>query len=96
MGKFGTKLNPSTVSVEPGVCQNIVGVDGHAIQVCGSVKIPVTISDRIFEPTFIIADGITAGGILGMDFLEDNKCVFGDKSLSNSLNPCLLCPQLLQ
>ena len=75
-GRVWDKIKPSTVSVEPGVCQNLVGVDGHAIQVRGSVKIPVTISDRIFEQTFIIADGITAEGILGMDFLEDNKCVF--------------------
>ena len=42
----------------------------------GSVKISVIISDRTFEQAFIIADGITADGILGMDFLEDNKCVF--------------------
>ena len=74
-GRVWDKIKPSTVSVEPGVRQNLVGVDGHAIQVRGSVKIPVTISDRIFEQTFIIADGITAEGILGMDFLED-KCVF--------------------
>ena len=70
------KIKPSTVSLEPNQCQNIVGVDGHSIQVRGSVKIPVTISNRTFEQTFIIADKITAEGILGMDFLEGNKCVF--------------------
>ena len=75
-GKVWDKIKPSTVSLEPNQCQNIVGVDGHSIQVRGSVKIPVTISDRTFEQTFIIADKITAERILGMDFLEGNKCVF--------------------
>ena len=55
-GKVWYKIKPSTVSLEPNQCQNIVGVDGHSIQVRGSVKIPVTISDWTFEQTFIIAD----------------------------------------
>ena len=75
-GKVWDKIKSSVVCLQANPCQNIVGVDGHSIQVRGSVRIPVTISNRTFEQTFVIADKITAEGILGMDFLEDNKCVF--------------------
>ena len=32
-------------------------------------------SDLNFNPRFNIAEGLTTDAILGLDFLEDNKCV---------------------
>ena len=36
----------------------------------------VFLENLTFKQQFVIADGITAEAILGMDFLEANKCVF--------------------
>ena len=61
-GKVWDKIKSSIVSLQPSECQNIVGVTGNSIQVRGSVRIPVAISDRKFEQKFVIADKITAEG----------------------------------
>ena len=53
----------------------LVGVDGIPISVRGSTLIQFLIGGMEFEHEFIIADHITAEAILGLDFLESNKCV---------------------
>ena len=53
----------------------LVRVDGILINVQGSALIQFLISGMEFEHEFIIADHITAEVILGLDFLEANKCV---------------------
>ena len=65
----------SEIKVEPTVYHNLVGVNGHSIRVRGSVTVPITIMGRSFQQQFIIADHITAEGILGVDFMERNNCV---------------------
>ena len=57
------------------VTQHIVGVDGNPIKVKGSVVVPPSIANLTFKQEFIVAKGITAEGILGLDFLEANKCI---------------------
>ena len=57
-----------------GACQ-LVGVDGIPIKVHGAASVDVTVEGHTLSHQFIIADHITAEGILGMDFLEQNKCI---------------------
>ena len=54
---------------------NLVGVDGHSIHVRGVVMVPLTISNTVFNQEFVIAHNITAEDILGVDFLEQHKCI---------------------
>ena len=51
-------------------------MDGIPISVRGSALIQFLIGGMEFEHEFIISDHITAEAILGLDFLESNKCVF--------------------
>jgi len=41
----------------------------------GSVVVPLSIANLTFKQEFIAAEGIMAEGILGLDFLEANKCI---------------------
>ena len=74
-GRIWDRIKPSDIKIEAIQYHNLVGVDGNPIQVRGSVSVPVSIAETKFQQRFIVADGITAEGILGMDFMEDNKCV---------------------
>ena len=65
----------SEIKVESAVYHNLVGVDGHPIRVRGSVAVLITVEGRSFQQQFFIADHITAEGILGVDFMERNRCV---------------------
>ena len=56
-----------------GTCQ-LVGVDGIPIKVRGAASVDM-VEGHTLSHQFIIADHITAEGILGMDFLEQ-KSVF--------------------
>ena len=53
----------------------LVGVDGIPLKVLGSITTPLSISDINFSHRFIVAEGLTTDAILGLDFLETNKCV---------------------
>ena len=55
--------------------QRLVGVDGIPIRIRGSTLIQFSIGSMEFKHEFVIADHITAEAILGLDFLEANKCV---------------------
>lgn len=57
-----------------GACR-LVGVDGIPIKVRGASLVNVTVEGHTLSHQFIVADHITAEAILGMDFLEKNKCV---------------------
>jgi len=56
---------------------SLVGVDGMPLAIHGSITLPITISGVTFNHNLIIADRLTAEAILGLDFLEANKCVLG-------------------
>ena len=50
-------------------------MDGIPIKVRGAASVDVTVEGHTLSHQFSIADHITAEGILGMDFLEQNKCI---------------------
>ena len=74
-GRIWDQAGFTNVRISPAPHSNLVGVDGHPIHVRGVVTIPLTISSTVFNQEFVIADNITAEGILGMDFLEEHKCI---------------------
>ena len=53
----------------------LVGVDGIPLKVLGSVIAPLSVSGFNFSHKFIVAEGLTTDAIMGLDFLESNKCV---------------------
>ena len=67
---------PENTKMELKGTDRLVGVDGIPINVCGTVSVKISLETLTFNQKFVIADGITAEAILGMDFLEANKCVF--------------------
>ena len=74
-GRIWDQAGFTNIRISPAPHSNLVGVDGHPIQVRGVVTIPLTISNTVFNQEFVIADNITAEGILGMDFLEEHQCI---------------------
>ena len=69
------KVKSKADTIEPITAHRLVGVDGIPIKVQGSATICFTIAGVKFQHKFIIADRITADAILGVDFLEANKCI---------------------
>ena len=57
------------------VTHRLVGVDGVPIKVEGMVSVPITIGKVTLQHDFMVAEQITAEAILGLDFLEANKCI---------------------
>ena len=86
-------FKPSKIKVEPAVYHNLVGVDGHSIRVRGSVVVPITVEGRSFQQQFIIADHITAEGILGVDFMERNRCVVDLAKRQITPENCMAIPR---
>ena len=63
-------------TLKPITAHQLVGVDGIPIKAQGSATIQLTIAGMEFQHRFIIADQITTDAtILGIDFLEANKCI---------------------
>ena len=69
------KVKSKADAIEPITAQRLVGVDGIPIKVQGSATICFTVAGVKFQHKFITADRITAHAILGVDFLEANKCI---------------------
>ena len=69
------KVKSKADTVEPITAHRLIGVDSIPIKVQGSATISFTIAGVKFQYKFIIADRITADAILGVDFLEANKCI---------------------
>jgi len=56
-------------------CLVDTGVDGIPLKVHGATIFPLTIGGLKFQHKLIVADKITADAILGLDFLDSQKCV---------------------
>ena len=69
------KIKPTEEGLNPIVTHRLVGVDGVPIKVDGTVSVPITIGKVTLQHDFIVAEQITAEAILGLDFLEANKCI---------------------
>ena len=74
-GDVWDKTMPENNGMKKEVAECLVGVDENPIKVRGTVSTKVYQEGLAFNQKFIIADGITAEAILGMDFLEANRCV---------------------
>ena len=74
-GAVWDKVKPHNYDLKTVTVHRLVGVDGIPISVRGSAVVQFSICGTKFQHEFVIADHITAEAILGIDFLEDNKCV---------------------
>ena len=63
-GRIWDQAGCTNDRISPAPYSNLVGVDGLPIQARGVVTIPLTISNTVFNQEFVIADNITAEGIL--------------------------------
>ena len=53
----------------------LVGVDGNTLPVQGSAQIQLMLGGERFLARAIIADSLTTGAILGLDFLQEHSCI---------------------
>lgn len=53
----------------------LVSVDGSSVSVLGSCEVRITLSSYTFHHTVLVANTLTSEGILGVDFLQRNKCL---------------------
>ena len=74
-GDVWDSIRPNNCKPNSVTVHRLVWVDGIPISVRGSALIQLSIGGMEFEHKFIIADHITTEAILGLDFLEANKCV---------------------
>ena len=62
-------------ALNPWTGPKLVGADGRPLQVWGCKQLTVTIAGQKFESQVIIADSLTAEGILGLNFLQAHHCM---------------------
>ena len=74
-GDIWDRVMPENNGMDKEAVYCLVGVDGIPIKVRGTVSVKISLKGLVFNQKFVIADGITAEAILGMDFLEANRCV---------------------
>ena len=74
---------PPGAQLEKWSGKQLVGVEGSPLQVCGIAQVQLALGERPFQPQAVVADGLTADVILGLDFLEANRCTIdlGEKTL---------------
>ena len=65
----------SNQELSPWQGPRLVGVDGSPVESQGSVTVPITIGDTTFQTRVVVASSISVEAILGLDFLESNRCV---------------------
>ena len=53
----------------------LVSVDGSPVSVLGSCQVRISIGGSTFCHTAVVVDTLTSEGILGVDFLQGNKCL---------------------
>ena len=49
-------------------------MDGTRLETWGTATAEIVFAGETFHHPVLVASGLTADAILGMDFLEDNKC----------------------
>ena len=68
-------VKPVAGELKQVMSHSLGGVNGIPLAIYGSITVPITISGVTFNHNFIIADRLTTDAILGLDFLEANKCI---------------------
>ena len=62
-------------SLVPWEGQQLVGVDGAPLEILGIGSVLLQLRHTTFRISVVIADSLTVEGILGLDFVEEHKCV---------------------
>ena len=92
------QAKPAEHSLRPWLGNSLVGVDGTPLTLHGYTDVTVCLSNIPFTITFAVAEGLTTEAILGLDFLQTNRCVLdmGKRTLQITQHPPipLLQPQL--
>ena len=74
-GNIWDKIKSDNHKLATVTLQRLVRIDGMPIRVRGSTLIQFSIGSMEFNHKFVVADHTTAEVILGLDYLEANKCV---------------------
>ena len=74
-GAVWDRIKPQNHNLKTVTVHRLVGVDGVPISIRGSTVVQFSVYGIKFQHEFVIADQITSEAILGLDFLEPNKCV---------------------
>ena len=91
------KLHFSSADLEQWTRQPLVDVEGTPLNVHGTMELELKMGEEIFQTKVIVADGLTAELILGLDFLEEHNCTieigrktlhFIDRGTSVTLQGC--------
>ena len=91
------KLHFTSADLEQWTRQPLVGVEGTPLNVHGTMELELKMGEEIFQTKVIVADGLTAELILGLDFLEEHNCTieigrktlhFIDRGTSVTLQGC--------
>ncbi len=69
------RLGHSQTHLTPWTGHKLVGVEGSPIKVSGVATVDVTFAGSMVQGDFLVADSLRAPAILGLDFLERNRCV---------------------
>ena len=62
-------------TLEPWSGPKLVGANGTPIRVLGTATVNLTMAHKTFPTQVVVAEPLTAEAIMGLDFLEKNKCV---------------------
>ena len=62
-------------TLEPWNGPQLVGANGTPIRVHGTAMVNLTMAHKTFPTQVVVAESLTAEAIMGLDFLEKNKCV---------------------
>ena len=99
------KVNTRNHPLEPWTGRRLVGVEGTPLQVCGVSTVELTFAGEVFCCPVLVAGSLTSDAILGLDFLEANRCMldmaeqklcFPDREVSVSLQDSSPDPDLIQ
>ena len=83
-----------THKLDPKPClRKLKAANGLPIEVKGVVRLPVVIGPKSYEHDFCVLDKSEADCLLGLDFLETNKCdpLFSCMKLKLDSNSFFLC-----
>ena len=72
--KLWDKVNTAGQVLSPWTGPPLVGVEGTRLETWGTATTEITLAGEMFQFPVLVASSLTADAILGMDFLNDNKC----------------------
>ena len=52
-----------------------MGVNGNKLLISGYSQIPISVKGKQFNGKFVVTDNIKVDAILGLDFLNENRCM---------------------